>query len=210
MGAMASPITISTYIAEFTTSVVSRWGALAPWELTSRSAEIVRSVIEAASADTFKIADGIAVHGTAVIESGAILKGPLMIGAGCFVAAGAYLRGGCWVGADCVLGPGVELKSSFVFSGARIAHFNYVGDSLLGSGVNLEAGSVICNCRNERTDGEVRVRLGPALHRTGSRKFGALVGDGSRIGANAVVAPGALLLPGSVIGRTALCDQEAR
>jgi bifunctional N-acetylglucosamine-1-phosphate-uridyltransferase/glucosamine-1-phosphate-acetyltransferase GlmU-like protein len=30
-----------------------------------------------------------------------------------------------------------ELKSSFVFAGTELAHFNYVGDSLIGSGVNL-------------------------------------------------------------------------
>lgn len=34
------------------------------------------------------------------------------------------------------------------------------------------------------------------------------MGDGVRIGANAVIAPGALLAPGRVVGRTALLDQE--
>ncbi len=207
---MASPITISNYIFEFANSVVSRWGVLAPWELTTKSIEIVRSVLEGLPSGEFRIADGIAIHDTASIEPGAILKGPLVVGARCFVAAGAYLRGGCWVGKDCILGPGSELKSSFVFSGTTLAHFNFVGDSLLGSGVNLEAGSIICNCRNERPDKEVLVRLGSELHPTGSQKFGALVGDRSRVGANAVVAPGALLEPGSVIARTELCDQEAR
>ena len=79
---------------------------------------------------------------------------------------------------------------------------------LVGSGVNLEAGSIVCNYRNERTAKEIWVRLGATLHGTGCEKFGALLGDNCRIGANAVVAPGALLDPGTVVGRAALCDQE--
>jgi UDP-N-acetylglucosamine diphosphorylase / glucose-1-phosphate thymidylyltransferase / UDP-N-acetylgalactosamine diphosphorylase / glucosamine-1-phosphate N-acetyltransferase / galactosamine-1-phosphate N-acetyltransferase len=118
------------------------------------------------------------------------------------------LRGGNWVDANCTFGPGAELKSSFVFAGAKLAHFNFVGDSILGEGVNLEAGSIICNYRNERLDKEIRVRIGNALCGTGVEKFGAVVGSNSRLGANAVIAPGALLQPGTIIRRAALLDQE--
>lgn len=161
------------------------------------------------SAAEYVISEEIAVHRTAAIESGAVLKGPLILGANAFVAAGAYLRGGNWVAENCTFGPGAELKSSFVFAGTKLAHFNFVGDSLVGEGVNLEAGSIICNYRNERAAKEVMVRLGSDLHRTGSEKFGAVVGDASRIGANAVVAPGALLEMGAIVRRAKLCDQEA-
>ncbi len=51
-------------------------------------------------------------------------------------------------------------------------------------------------------------RIGGRLVATGRDKFGALIGDGSRLGANAVLAPGALLVPGTVIGRAALYDAE--
>jgi len=118
----------------------------------------------------------------------------------CGVAAGS---------AKTAFGPGAELKTSFVFSGTKLAHFNFVGDSILGSGVNLEAGSIVCNYRNEREDKEIRVRMGSDLHRTGCNKFGALIGDQSRVGANAVVAPGALLLPESIIRRGQVYDAEA-
>lgn len=112
------------------------------------------------------------------------------------------------MGQDCCIGPGAELKSSFVFANTHLAHFNFVGDSVLGAGVNLEAGSIICNHRNERPGHELRVRLGTGLHLLGQSKFGALVGDGAQLGANAVLAPGTLLLPGAVVPRGALCDQE--
>jgi UDP-N-acetylglucosamine diphosphorylase / glucose-1-phosphate thymidylyltransferase / UDP-N-acetylgalactosamine diphosphorylase / glucosamine-1-phosphate N-acetyltransferase / galactosamine-1-phosphate N-acetyltransferase len=154
------------------------------------------------------LGDDMAVHRSATVEPGAVLKGPLILSAHSFVAAGAYLRGGNWIGERCIFGPGAELKSSFVFPGTKLAHFNFVGDSILGSGVNLEAGSVICNYRNERPDKEILVRADGMLNRTGCQKFGALVGDQSRIGANAVVAPGVLLLPGTVVRRASLRDDE--
>jgi len=47
------------------------------------------------------------------------------------------------------------------------------------------------------------------LQRTGCDKFGALLGDQSRIGANAVLAPGAIFAPASVVGRAQLFDAEA-
>jgi NDP-sugar pyrophosphorylase family protein len=205
---MPEHIHLSNYIARFASSPLARWTNLAPWQLTSQSSELVRQLLADLPAREFIIAEEVAIHRSATVESGAILKGPLILGAECFVAAGAYLRGGSWVAENCIFGPGAELKSSFVFAGTKLAHFNFVGDSLLGERVNLEAGSIICNYRNEREVKEVLVRLGSELHRTGSTKFGALVGDGSRVGANSVIAPGALLLPDTVIRRTELCDQE--
>jgi NDP-sugar pyrophosphorylase family protein len=139
---------------------------------------------------------------------GAVLKGPLIIGPHCFVASGAYLRGGCWIDERCIFGPGAELKTSFVFNGSKLAHFNFVGDSILGTGVNLEAGSIVCNYRNEREHKEVRVRVGGQLQGTGCDKFGALIGDQSRVGANAVIAPGGLLLPASIVRRGQVFDAE--
>lgn len=201
-------VNLSSYVAEFSTSPLAPWAGLEPWNLIALSDQVVRSLLASISSTEFVVNSEVAVHRTTVVESGAVLKGPLILGAHCFVGAGAYLRGGNWIAQNCTLGPGTEVKSSFVFTGTKVAHFNFVGDSILGANVNLEAGSVICNHRNERPVKEVLVRVASGLHRTGCEKFGALVGDGSRIGANAVIAPGALLLPGANVGRTALCDQE--
>lgn len=143
-----------------------------------------------------------------MVEQGAVLKSPLILGPRCFVAAGAYLRGGNWVESDCIFGPGAELKSSFVFPHSKLAHFNFVGDSILGEGVNLEAGSIICNYRNERADKQIYIRTEAGLLGTAADKFGALVGDGTKVGANAVIAPGALLAAGTIVRRTDLLDQE--
>ena len=133
---------------------------------------------------------------------------PLIRAALAGLAAGAYLRGGVWLEEACIVGPGAELKASFLFRGAALAHLNFVGDSILGADVNLEAGAVLANHRNERADKTIRIRHEGRILDTGADRFGALVGDGVRIGANAVIAPGALLAPGSVIGRLEHVDQS--
>jgi UDP-N-acetylglucosamine diphosphorylase / glucose-1-phosphate thymidylyltransferase / UDP-N-acetylgalactosamine diphosphorylase / glucosamine-1-phosphate N-acetyltransferase / galactosamine-1-phosphate N-acetyltransferase len=200
---------LRNYIAAFEASPLARWKTSAPWELTGQSEAIVRCLLGELTASDFRVSGEVAIHRTAVVESGAVLKGPLILGPQCFVATGAYLRGGNWVAERCTFGPGAELKSSFVFPGSKLAHFNFVGDSILGADVNLEAGSIICNYRNERQDKEILVRRGEELHKTGHQKFGAVVGDGTRIGANAVLAPGALLRPGTIVRRGSVRDDEA-
>jgi UDP-N-acetylglucosamine diphosphorylase / glucose-1-phosphate thymidylyltransferase / UDP-N-acetylgalactosamine diphosphorylase / glucosamine-1-phosphate N-acetyltransferase / galactosamine-1-phosphate N-acetyltransferase len=195
-------------ISAFAASPLAAWASLAPWELTGQSETIVRRLLGSIDLSAFTLIDEVAVHVSATVESGAVLKGPLIVGAGSFVAAGAYLRGGNWIAERCVVGPGAELKSSFVFADTKLAHFNFVGDSILGTDVNLEAGSIICNFRNERADKEIQVRWGHTLKRTGVQKFGALVGDRCRIGANAVIAPGAWLPSGTVVHRATLRDDE--
>lgn len=193
---------------------VARWSAspfagLAdpPWRITERAEALISAAIAGLGPD-YQIAGGAAVHSTAMIEAGAIVKGPAIIGPRCFVAASAYLRGGVFLDEDCIIGPGAELKTSFMFAGSKLAHFNFVGDSILGSGVNLEAGSIVANYRNEMEDKAIRIRFDGDLIETGLQKFGALLGDGVRLGANAVIAPGAILAPGSRLARMALLDQH--
>lgn len=204
----SSPLSLSHYLADIDTSPLAPFASLLPWQLVGDVARIVRQWIATLPAEEYVIDGDVAIHRTATVEAGAVLKGPLIVGPVCFIAAGAYLRGGNWLDRGCSLGPGVELKSSFVFADAKLAHFNFVGDSIVGRNVNLEAGSIVANYRNERADKEIRVRIDGVLFATGVEKFGALIGDGVRIGANAVTAPGALLRPGAVVQRAQLLDQE--
>jgi len=204
-----TPAALAAFVAGFSSSPLGRWSGDEPWHSTTRAGAIVEELIGGLREAEYRVAGAVAVHQSAAIESGALIKGPVVIGPGCFVAAGACLRAGVWLERDCVVGPGAELKSSFLFAGGRLAHFNFVGDSILGSDVNLEAGSIVANSRNERADKEIRIRRGGVLHGTGVEKFGALIGDHVRIGANAVIAPGSLLLPGQVVPRLVLVDQEA-
>ncbi len=168
----------------------------------------MRKLLAALDIREFNVSGEVAIHKSATVEDGAVIKGPCILGPHCFVAASAYIRGGNWVSDHCTFGPGSELKSSFVFHGTKLAHFNFVGDSILGSDVNMEAGSIVCNYRNERESKVVQVQMGGELYGTGCDKFGALIGDHGRIGANAVIAPGAILSSGFVVRRASLYDCE--
>ncbi|MGU3543789.1 DapH/DapD/GlmU-related protein [Methylobacterium sp. A52T] len=198
---------VGTYIAGYPSSWLAALDR-APWVLTAEAADLIGAHL-ARLGPEYRVADGVAVHRRAVVEAGATVKAPAIIGPECRVAAGAYLRGGCWLETGCTVGPGSELKSAFLFAGATAAHFNFVGDSLLGAGVNLEAGAVIANHRNEAPETRIVLTLAGRRIETGARKFGALVGDGVRVGANAVIAPGATLLPGTIVPRLGLVDQSA-
>ena len=128
-----------------------------------------------------------------VIEDGAMIKGPAIIGRNCQIRHNAYFRGDVLVGDDCVVGNSSELKNTLLFNRAQVPHFSYVGDSILGHKAHLGAGVKISNLKLDGSP--VILEFEGRRIETGLRKFGALIGDGTDIGCNAV------LNPGSVIGR---------
>lgn len=203
--AVNDTLLVSRYVEAWSSSLFSDADDL-PWRIIQAAEPLIRARFADLGSD-YRIEDQIAVHRSSIVESGSILKAPAIIGAGCFIAAGAYLRGGTFLADNCTIGPGSELKTSFVFAGSNIAHLNFVGDSILGSNVNVEAGAIIANHRNELSEKAIRILFCGETIETGVSKFGALIGDGSRIGANAVVAPGALLAPEAKVGRLELVDQ---
>lgn len=130
----------------------------------------------------------------AVVESGALIRGPAWIGEGVVVRHGAYLRGNVLADKGAVIGHDTEVKNAVFLAGAQAGHFAYVGDAILGVKVNLGAGVKLANLKLSRR--EVFVD-GVA---TGLKKFGAIIGDGAQVGCNAV------LNPGTLIGRNVLVE----
>ncbi len=122
-----------------------------------------------------------------VIEPGAYIKGPCIIGANCHIRHGAYIRGDSIIGDNCVIGHTTELKGSILLNKSNAAHFAYLGDTIIGSFVNLGAG---VKCANLRLDSKEIVVEGI---QTGRRKFGAIIGDHAEIGCNSVLNPGTLI-----------------
>jgi NDP-sugar pyrophosphorylase family protein len=129
------------------------------------------------------------------IEPGAVLVGEaIVLGPGSTVRAHAYIRGPAYVGRGGLVGHTTELKNAILLAGAKAPHFNYVGDSILGPGVNLGAGTKLSNYR---LDGrEVRIGWEGSRRSSGMRKLGALIGEGVQTGCNAVLNPGTILGPG--------------
>jgi UDP-N-acetylglucosamine diphosphorylase / glucose-1-phosphate thymidylyltransferase / UDP-N-acetylgalactosamine diphosphorylase / glucosamine-1-phosphate N-acetyltransferase / galactosamine-1-phosphate N-acetyltransferase len=200
---------IQDYIASFRARFPFLDPAIEPWRLTTDLSHFVERFAASLDLSAFRKAAGILVHKEATIEPGAIIKPPAIISARCFVASTAYLRGGVILDRGVTIGPACELKSTIVMASSALAHLSFVGDSLIGSDVNIEAGVVVANHFNELLEQEVTVRVGRKGVRTGVAKFGALIGDHSRVGANAVLSPGTVLPPHSVVARLVLVDQRA-
>ena len=179
-----------------------------PWKIIESISKKIKDKLPTLGAD-FTISNDIAIHKSAVIENGVVLKPPVIVCANVFIAANAYLRGGVYLGNAVSVGPGCEIKSSVICANTALAHFNFIGDSLIGSHVNFEAGSLTTNFHNDKVDKEIYVRYGSKSIRTNLNKFGSLIGDYSKIGANAVLSPGTLLLPNTIVGRLQLVNQNS-
>ena len=127
----------------------------------------------------------------AKIESAVEILGPAIIGANCHIGHASFIREFCLLGDNVSLGHGVEVKNSILLNNAKLAHLNYVGDSIIGGNVNLAGGAKIANYRLDKKT--VTVRLNDEKIDTKLNKFGAVVGDFSNIGVNAVLNPGTIL-----------------
>ena len=131
------------------------------------------------------------IDNSANIEPGVYIIGPAYIGPNASIRQGAYIRQYSWICSNSVVGHCSETKHSILLPGAKAPHFNYVGDSILGSGVNLGAGVKLSNLRNDGRN--VNLRLGEEKTDSGLRKFGALLGEDCQLGCNAVTNPGVIL-----------------
>ncbi len=177
-----------------------------PWQIIDNSEYLLLQIIKTLD-HNYKIENNIAIHKTAIIEQGVILKGTIIISENCFVGANAYLRGPIFFGKSVKIGPSSEIKQSMIFDNSAIAHFNYIGNSIIGQNINFEAGSICANHYNERQDKNIFVSQNGNLIDTKTEKFGSLVGDNSKIGANAVLSPGTILEKCSIVKRLELIEQ---
>lgn len=178
-----------------------------PWEITSRLCEIINQLMQNLD-DNYTIDNGVAVHKTATIGHNVTIKAPAILSANSFVGSNSYLRGGIFLAPEAKVGISCEIKTSVLLEGCAVAHFNFVGDSIIGHNVNIEAGAILANHYNERDDDTVFVHWEGERIPTGLHKFGSLVGDNCRIGTNAVLSPGTLLPPQTIVNRLQLIEQD--
>jgi len=96
------------------------------------------------------------------------------IGTGCEVGPFARLRPGATLLDKSRVGNFVEMKKSTLGQGSKANHFTYLGDTVVGQGANIGAGTIVCNY-------------------DGANKHRTTIGDGAFIGSNAsLVAPVAI------------------
>ncbi len=63
----------------------------------------------------------------------------------CVIGPFARLRPGSQLGANAKIGNFVETKKAIIGAGSKVNHLSYVGDTLMGDGVNVGAGTITCN-----------------------------------------------------------------
>jgi bifunctional UDP-N-acetylglucosamine pyrophosphorylase/glucosamine-1-phosphate N-acetyltransferase len=109
-----------------------------------------------------------------------------VIGAGATVGPFAYLRPGTELGANGKIGTFVETKNAHIGDGSKVPHLSYIGDTQVGIGSNVGAGTITANY-----DGVDKHATVVGSHvRTGSHNVFVApvrIGDGAYTGAGTVV-----------------------
>lgn len=165
-----------------------------PWEVLEEIGDFIRALGPTLSAEEFDHpAEDVWIAKDATVFPSAYIGGPCIIDHEAEIRHGAFIRGSAIVGKKAVVGNSVELKNVVLFDFVQTPHYNYVGDSILGSHAHMGAGSITSNVKSDKT--LVVIREGEEQILTGRKKVGAILGDYVEVGCNSV------LNPGTVIGR---------
>lgn len=121
------------------------------------------------------IADGVTVKSHTCIE------GPARLGEGVEVGPYARIRPGTELASGARIGNFVETKKSRIGPGSKVNHLSYIGDTEIGAGVNIGAGTITCNY-------------------DGVNKFRTLIEDGAFVGSNTSLVAPVRLGRGSTVG----------
>lgn len=163
-----------------------------PWEVLADIGDFILELGNKLPKDEFtKKGDNIWIHKSVTIAPTATLNGPLIIDEGTEVRPGAFIRGKAIVGKNCVVGNSTELKNAVLFNTVQVPHYNYVGDSILGTHSHMGAGSITSNVKSDKT--LVVVKDGDERIETGLKKIGAMLGDYVEVGCNSVLNPGTMI-----------------
>ncbi len=148
--------------------------------------KLAKSGVKIEDFNTVFIDAGAKIGKGTVIKPFTIIKGNVKIGKNSSIGPAAHIRPETEIGDNCKIGNYVEIKKSKIGSNTNVAHLSYVGDSELGPGVNIGAGTITANY-------------------DGVKKNKTKIGADASVGSNVVfVAPvkigkGALIGAGSVI-----------
>lgn len=150
------------------------------------------------------LGDNVEIHSNCVIRNATIASGAVIeassivdeasVGEGAVVGPFARLRPGTQLEANAKVGNFVETKKSRIGAGSKVNHLSYVGDTTIGAGANIGAGTITCNYdginKHQTTIGD-----------------GAFVGSNSTLVAPVTIEPGAFIGAGSVLTKTAPAEQ---
>mgnify|MGYP002857023573 CR=1 FL=1 len=169
-----------------------------PWEALDHIKDWVMEIGSTLDPGIYeKKDDDIWIAKSAKVYPTATIIGPVIIGEETEVRPGAFIRGSAIIGCHCVIGNSTEIKNDIIFDHVQVPHYNYVGDSVLGTYSHMGAGSITSNVKSDKT--HVVVRYDGEEIDTGRKKFGAMLGDHVEVGCNTVLNPGAVVGKNSTI-----------
>ncbi|MDD5340006.1 MAG: sugar phosphate nucleotidyltransferase [Candidatus ainarchaeum sp.] len=155
----------------------------------SRSADREHARLRTAEGDI----ENSTINGKVIMEDGAkiinsYVEGCAYIGAGTVIGPNAYLRGFNSIGRNCSIGSGTTVKSSILLGHVNAKHLSYIGDSVIGEGVNFGAGTQVANYRFDGNN--VLVMTEKGWVNSGRKKLGVFVGDNTKFGVLSCTMPG--------------------
>ncbi len=112
------------------------------------------------------------------------------IGRACRIGPFARLRPGTRLADNAHIGNFVEIKKSDIGEGSKVNHLSYVGDSSVGRGVNVGAGTITANY-------------------DGVNKFRTVIEDQASIGSNAVLVAPVTVGAGATVGAGSVITKDA-
>jgi len=125
------------------------------------------------------IKDNTTIYSNTVIENCAV-------GKNCSLGPFARIRGGSELKDGAELGNFVEANRSNVGKGSKAKHLTYLGDSVLGTKVNIGAGTITCNYDGKNKHKTI-IEDGTFIGSNSSLVAPLLIGKGSYTGAGSVI-----------------------
>lgn len=166
-----------------------------PFEALGKISEYIKNIGPSLDPEIYENkGENIWIAKSAKVAPTASITGPCIIGERTEVRHCAFIRGSALIGNDCVVGNSTELKNVILIDTVQVPHYNYVGDSVLGSHSHMGAGSITSNVKSDKT--LVVIKSGDERLETGLKKMGAVLGDYVEVGC------GSVLNPGTVIGKS--------
>lgn len=173
-----------------------------PWDILSANMAIMSGWNSAVIHKSVTLS-GVTVRGSVRIDEGveinpgAILEGPLYIGANSFIGNDALIRPFTSISANCIIGQSAELKNCVLMQNVNIGRLCFIGDSVVGEGARIGAGCMAIN--HPIAGGNVKVRIGNKNIDSGLEKLGVLIGDNAYIGASNIIGAGTVVKAGKMI-----------
>ena len=163
-----------------------------PWLVIADLANTIKEIGKNLDKENWlELDENVWVHKSVKIDPLTRITGPCIIDEGTEIRVGTLIRDNVIIGKNCTIGNASYLRNAILFDNVEIAHYNHVGNSILGYKSHMGACATISNLKSDKSC--VKVVLDGKLYETNQKKLGALVGDFVEIGCNAVLTPGVVV-----------------